>query len=98
MPFTSKGAGSIPSTKERPQDEDFHLSATQTVKAPMMHRTGGYRYYDGGTFQALELPYKGNDLSMVVLLPKDPRRPASARAIVDRRRGERLAAEASVRR
>jgi serpin B len=38
---------------------------------PMMHRTGSYSYFDGGTFQALELPYAGNEISMVVLLPKD---------------------------
>jgi serpin B len=53
------------------QKEEFHLSATQWVMAPMMHRTGGYSYYDGGTFQALELPYAGNEISMVVLLPKE---------------------------
>ena len=35
-----------------------------------MHRMGGYRYYDEGTFQALEMPYRGGDLSMVILLPK----------------------------
>jgi serpin B len=35
-----------------------------------MHRTGAYRYYDGGAFQELELPYEGDDLAMVVLLPK----------------------------
>ncbi len=52
------------------QKEEFHLSATQFVMTPMMHRTGGYRYYDGGTFQELELPYAGNEMSMVVLLPK----------------------------
>ena len=52
------------------QTEDFHLSAATPVKAPLMHRTGSYRYYDGGSFQALELPYKGDDLSMVILLPK----------------------------
>jgi serpin B len=52
------------------QKEEFHLSTTQWVMAPMMHRTGSYSYYDGGTFQALELPYAGNEISMVVLLPK----------------------------
>jgi serpin B len=56
--------------KEATQKEEFHLSAAQWVMTPMMHRTGGYQYYDGGTFQALELPYSGNEISMVVLLPK----------------------------
>ncbi|MGA2205294.1 MAG: serpin family protein [Terracidiphilus sp.] len=53
------------------EDEEFHLSAKQSIKTPMMNRNGSYRYYDGGTFQALELPYAGNKLSMVVLLSKD---------------------------
>ncbi len=35
-----------------------------------MHRSGEYSYYDGGSFQELELPYKGNELAMIVLLPK----------------------------
>jgi len=56
--------------KEATQKEEFHLSAAQWVMTPMMRRTGGYRYYDGGTFQALELPYSGDEISMVVLLPK----------------------------
>ncbi len=53
------------------QSEEFHLSPSQFVMASLMHRTGSYSYYDGGTFQALELPYAGGDLAMVVLLPKD---------------------------
>jgi serpin B len=56
--------------KEATQKEEFHLSTAQWVMTPMMHRTGGYRYYDGGSFQALEVPYSGNEISMVVLLPK----------------------------
>ncbi len=56
--------------KASTQNEEFHLSPAQFVMAPLMHRTGSYRYYDGGTFQALELPYEGGDLSMDVLLPK----------------------------
>jgi serpin B len=56
--------------KASTQNEEFHTSASQFVMAPLMHRTGSYRYYDGGTFQALELPYAGDELSMDVLLPK----------------------------
>lgn len=52
------------------QNEEFHLSSSQFVMAPLMHRTGSYRYYDGGTFQELELPYAGNELAMMVLLPR----------------------------
>jgi serpin B len=66
-----KGDWSNPFDAASTQQDQFHISATQFVMAPLMHRTGGYRYFDGGAFQALELPYAGNDLSMVVFLPRD---------------------------
>ena len=56
--------------KASTQNEEFHTSASQFVMAPLMHRTGSYSYCDGGTFQTLELPYSGDELSMDVLLPK----------------------------
>ncbi len=65
-----KSAWLAPFDAEATQKEEFHLSATQWAMAPMMNRTGSYSYYDGGSFQALELPYAGDQVSMVVLLPK----------------------------
>jgi serpin B len=64
-----KGAWVDPFDKRATRTDPFHVSSSQSVQAPFMHRNAAYRYYDGGTFQALELPYKGNELSMVVLLP-----------------------------
>ncbi len=58
--------------KAQTKNEDFHLSQGQTVTAPLMHREGGFNYFDGGTFQALAIPYKSKELSMIVFLPKDP--------------------------
>ncbi len=66
-----KGSWIASFDKAQSKDDVFHLSAAETVNTPLMHRTGSYRYYDGGAFQALELPYSGNDLSMVVLLPTE---------------------------
>ena len=57
--------------KAQTEDENFHLSAAQTVKAPLMHRAGSYKYFNGRTFQILEIPYKTGELSMIVFLPKD---------------------------
>ncbi|MGB8539879.1 MAG: serpin family protein [Acidobacteriaceae bacterium] len=57
--------------KASTRDEDFHLSPEQTIKAPLMHRTGSFNYLNGGTFQALEIPYKSVELSMIVFLPND---------------------------
>ena len=57
--------------KTQTKQEDFHLSPAQTVKAPLMHLEGRFSYFNGGTFQALEIPYKSGDLSMIVLLPND---------------------------
>lgn len=55
--------------KDDTRDENWHgPKGTETV--PLMHRSGGYLYYDGGTFQALDLPYPGRQLSMLVVLPR----------------------------
>jgi len=56
--------------KDATRDEDFFLAPEKKVTAPMMNQTGEFGYFGGPDFQALELPYKGEDLSMVVLLPK----------------------------
>ena len=66
-----KGDWRTPFPKADTEDEDFHLSAARTVKAPLMHLTEGFNYFNGGTFQALEIPYESGDLSMIVFLPKD---------------------------
>jgi serpin B len=57
--------------KSQTQDDDFRLTAATTTKAPLMHRSGAFRYFSGGSFQMLEIPYKSNELSMIVLLPND---------------------------
>jgi serpin B len=64
-----------------PWQEPFHESATQKdavfhsagkkLKAALMRQTEHYRYAEGEGYQALELPYKGGELSMVVLLPRE---------------------------
>lgn len=67
-----KGKWAEPFSKGATEEAgEFHLTSTTTVKAPLMHRTGSYLYFDGGTFQALELPYQGDELAMLILLPKD---------------------------
>jgi len=39
-------------------------------KVPMMQQRRGFHYYENDEFQALDLPYQGQQLSMLVLLPR----------------------------
>ena len=57
--------------KAQTKNEVFFLSPTQTLTTPLMHREGGFSYFNGGTFQALEIPYKSKELSIIIFLPKD---------------------------
>jgi serine protease inhibitor len=66
-----KGLWDTQFDKAQTKDEDFYLSAEQKVSAPLMHREGAFNYFDGGTFQALEIPYKSKELSIIIFLPKD---------------------------
>ena len=65
-----KGDWLLPFMKSLTKEEDFKVATDRQVTVPMLHQTGFFKYFDGGNFQALELPYVENKLSMVVFLPK----------------------------
>ncbi len=52
------------------KDMDFHVSAGKKIKTRMMYQAAKFGYTETADMQALKMPYKGDDLSMVVLLPK----------------------------
>jgi serpin B len=57
--------------KDRTKQSPFTLASGEKVDAPMMNQTGEFRYMEAEDFQALELPYVDNELSMIILLPRD---------------------------
>ena len=58
-----------PFTENQTKDGAFHLLDGGEVTAPMMRRTASFGLAQGDGYQALELPYDGGELSMVILLP-----------------------------
>ncbi len=72
----------------------FHLSDEDTTEVPMMHQTERLRYMEDEHVQMLELPYRGEALSMLVMLPtRQNDGPAEANAALqDRLNPEALAA------
>jgi len=55
------------------REEDFKITPDNIVKTPMMNMEpdkARFNYADTGNLQILELPYKGDKISMLILLPK----------------------------
>jgi serpin B len=50
-------------------DGQFHLLDGGDVNVPMMRESESFGYAEGDGYQAVELPYDGREMSMVVLLP-----------------------------
>jgi len=65
-----KGDWAAKFKESRTKDGIFHVSAAEKVTVPMMKQTEKFGYHQGRGFQALELPYKGDALSMVIFLPE----------------------------
>ncbi len=65
-----KGDWVQPFDKKNTREEDFTVAADAKVKTPLMHQQATMGYADEKTFQEIELPYTGHELSMVVFLPK----------------------------
>ena len=56
--------------KRATADQPFTLQNGDEVRAPMMTQTERFRYFETPALQALEMTYRGNRLSMIVLLPR----------------------------
>ncbi len=48
----------------------FHLDVTEITEVPLMHQTNDLNYSEDKIVQILEMPYAGNELSMVIVLPR----------------------------
>ena len=62
----------MPFVKPFTKDAPFHIAADKKVTAQLMLRIGEFPYYEeAGKLQVAELPYTGDELSMLVLLPAE---------------------------
>ncbi|HEV2328036.1 MAG TPA: serpin family protein [Verrucomicrobiae bacterium] len=52
------------------EDQPFHVSSERAVTVPLMQQTAEFGYAKFPGWQALEMPYAGGEVSMVVLLPQ----------------------------
>jgi serine protease inhibitor len=65
-----KGKWALQFDPKMTMDGDFWSSATDKAKVPLMNEHGQFNYLENETLQAVELPYVGKGVSMIVLLPR----------------------------
>ncbi len=49
----------------------FYLAPSNPVDTLMMHQTESFGYYEDDALQAINLPYEGGEISMMIILPKN---------------------------
>jgi len=57
--------------EEATENQPFYVTPDKTVDVPMMHQVTKCRYMENDDLQALDMNYKGDAVSMMVLLPKE---------------------------
>ncbi|MBU3941420.1 MAG: serpin family protein, partial [Nanoarchaeota archaeon] len=69
-----KGDWVLQFDKKKTKEADFKISPEKTVKVDMMSLTGDkakFNYAETEELQILEMPYEGDELSMLVILPRE---------------------------
>ncbi len=66
-----KGNWASQFAKDRTQTAPFSVTPSKKVEAPLMTQQHPFKYGETDRLQILELPYVGNDLAMILLLPKE---------------------------
>ena len=57
--------------KDKTKDAPFSLADGEKVDVAMMNQTAEFGYLETENFQGLELPYVDDELSMIIMLPKE---------------------------
>lgn len=84
-----KASWQTPFAVDSTSDQPFELTPTSTINVPTMHDAMLYSEASvGGGYSAVKLPYEGNELAMVVIVPDAPTSLADFEAGLT---GERLA-------
>jgi len=65
------GDWAVPFEVSATRNAPFLVTPDETIEVPMMSQTSFFNYMENDTLQMLELPYKGDEVSMIVLLPRD---------------------------
>ena len=65
-----KGDWTMPFTAERTSAQPFYNAIGRASTVQMMQQQSYFSYYENKHIQVVQLPYKGDDLSMLVVLPK----------------------------
>lgn len=65
-----KGDWTLPFTAESTSAEPFYNAIGRASTVQMMRQQSYFDYYEDKHIQVVQLPYKGDDLSMLVVLPK----------------------------
>ncbi|ROT84694.1 Alpha-1-antichymotrypsin [Penaeus vannamei] len=70
-----KGFWKYPFKPQRTHKDKFFVTPEESVQVDMMTQTGRFKYVDSEKLhaQVLEMPYRGDAVSMVVLLPRSGR-------------------------
>jgi serpin B len=66
-----KGAWATEFNKSDTHNVPFHLDPSKSIEVSMMHQTSEFNYGENDILQVLELPYKGNEVSMFIVLPRE---------------------------
>ena len=65
-----KGRWAHQFNKSHTAEAPFTVTPERKVQAPLMNQTANFKYAEAEGLQVLEMPYGGDDLSMVVVLPR----------------------------
>jgi len=65
-----KGVWESPFKKKETSFQPFYLSTSNQLSVSLMHEFENVKYIGNNEIQAIELPYKGDDLSMLIILPR----------------------------